>query len=323
VFGTALPQTTVSILIETSHAGERLDRFLNKEIADLSRSRIKALIETGCTVIDGKTIEDPNFRVKPGSLLSLTVPLPVQDRPLPQKIPLEICFEDEHLIVINKPAGMVVHPAAGNLESTLVNALLYHCGDSLSGIGGVKRPGIVHRIDKDTSGLIVAAKTEIAHHGMSEQFAAHTIERRYDAIAWGVPSPLSGTISGAIGRSPRNRKKMAIVSNGGKHAVTHYKVIKSYRMLASHISCTLETGRTHQIRVHMTSLGNSLIGDKMYGRGNKSSSSEPLSPEIKAFARQALHATVLGFNHPVTGENLHFEAPLPLDFVSLQRALEP
>ena len=317
-----MPESMVTVLVESDDSAQRLDRFLNNHLPDLSRTRIKSLIEAGCTSIEGKIIKDPNYRVKTGSNITLNVPAPVEARPEPQNIQLDIVHEDNHLVVLNKPAGLVVHPGAGNPDGTLVNALLAHCGNSLRGIGGVKRPGIVHRIDKDTSGLMVAAKTEIAHHGLSELFASHDIERRYDALTWGVPSPLSGTVTGAIGRSSRNRKKMSVVEFGGKHAATHYRVVSSFGMLASHVSCELETGRTHQIRVHMTSLGHSLIGDKLYGRATKRGAPKAIGSAVKNFNRQALHAATLGFIHPITEKSFRFEAPHPTDFELLIEELE-
>jgi 23S rRNA pseudouridine1911/1915/1917 synthase len=317
-----VPESMVTVLVASEDSAQRLDRFLNNHLSDLSRTRIKSLIEAGCTSIDGQIVKDPNYRVKTGSNIRLNVPAPVEARPEPQNIPLDIVHEDSHLIVLNKPAGLVVHPGAGNPDGTLVNALLAHCGDSLRGIGGVKRPGIVHRIDKDTSGLMVAAKTEVAHHGLSELFASHDIERRYDALTWGVPSPLSGIVTGAIGRSSRNRKKMSVVEFGGKHATTHYRVVSSFGMLASHVSCELETGRTHQIRVHMTSLGHSLIGDQLYGRATKRGAPEAIGSAVRNFNRQALHAATLGFIHPVTEKAFRFEAPHPTDFELLIEELE-
>ena len=313
-----MAEETVTLTVDVDRHGHRLDRTLADKIESLSRSRIKLLIGSGCVTIDGKTIEDPNFRVKQGMTLALRVPEPTPDRPEPQYIPLDIYYEDEHLIVLNKPAGLVVHPAVGNPDRTLVNALLAHCGDTLSGIGGVKRPGIVHRLDKDTSGLLIAAKSEAAHHGLALQFSAHTIERCYTALVWGVPSPLSGTIEGAIGRSSKNRKKMAVVSRGGKDAVTHYRVLEAFGMAASSVECRLETGRTHQIRVHMAYKGNSLIGDPLYGSGRRRGLDVTLAGAVKAFNRQALHAKVLGFVHPITNETLQFSAEEPQDYLDLQ-----
>lgn len=233
-------------------------------------------------------------------------------------------FEDAHLIVIDKPAGMVVHPAAGNADGTLVNALLNHCGPSLSGIGGVRRPGIVHRIDKDTSGLLVAAKTDAAHQGLMALFARHDIERVYTAVVWGHPSPRKGTITGNIGRSTANRQKMAVVSSGGKEAITHYCVIEPLAANTSLVQCQLETGRTHQIRVHMATQGHPLVGDPVYGRSRavgRRGLSDVQSNILKNFKRQALHAGTLGFVHPVTGKALHFESPLPEDMNRLVAAL--
>ena len=322
MFGVELSENQFHCKVDEEQHGTRLDRILTDVIPALSRSRVKALIEDGCASLDGQIIKDANHRVRAGNNLMLSLPLPKPDYPIPQKIPLDIQYEDNHLIVLNKPPGLVVHPGAGNPDGTLVNALLAHCGESLSGIGGVKRPGIVHRIDKDTSGLLVVAKTEQAHHGLSEQFAAHTIERRYDALVWGVPSPLSGTVESSIGRSTRNRKKMAIVAVGGKTAVTHYKVKRTFGHLISQLSCELETGRTHQIRVHMTSLGHSLLGDQVYGRDAKQGTPRNIVDAIKAFGRQALHAAVLGFEHPETHEQLRFEAPLPDDFNILTSQLD-
>ena len=251
------------------------------------------------------------------------MPEAVDAEPQPQDIPLDVVYEDKDIIVVNKPYGMVVHPAPGAADGTLVNALLYHCHD-LSGIGGVKRPGIVHRIDKDTSGLLVAAKNDNSHKLLCEQFAEHSIERTYSAFVFGVPNPLDGTIEGNIGRSPYDRKKMAIVAKGGKHAVTHYQTIEKFKNEAALIKCRLETGRTHQIRVHMTSAGHSLIGDKVYGKSRKmavKNAPEKAEIFINMFPRQALHAQSLGFVHPGTGERMFFEAPLPVDLQELLQAL--
>ncbi len=312
----------ISLVANADQHGLRLDRILADGVQTLSRSRIKVLIEAGSATVNGVTIEDPNFRVKHESQISLQIPSPTADTPVPQSIPLDIQYEDDHLIIINKPAGLVVHPAPGNPDKTLVNALLSHCGESLKGIGGVKRPGIVHRIDKDTSGLVVAAKTEAAHSGLASQFAVHSIERRYCALVWGMPSPDSGTINGPIGRSRSNRKKMAVIKSGGKEATTHYKILKVYGLTASLIECRLETGRTHQIRVHMAHKGNSIVGDSVYGRGIKRGVGSSIAQAIKAFDRQALHASVLGFVHPVTREPIRFEAKIPKDLESLLSAFK-
>ena len=268
---------------------------------------------------------DPAQRVQPGQHFWVVLPEPADAVPAAQVIPLAIRFEDEHLIVVDKPAGLVVHPAPGNPEGTLVNALLAHCGDSLAGIGGVRRPGIVHRLDKDTSGLLVVAKTELAHRALSRDFAGRRIERAYSAFVWGVPVPTTGEISGNIGRSPRNRKKMAVVPEGrGRSAVTRYRVERRYVDHAALIECRLLTGRTHQIRVHLSHAGHPLIGDPVYGTrsGRAAARLGPAGAAISAFPRQALHARLLGFTHPATGENLRFESPLPRDMAGLLKSLE-
>lgn len=313
-----------SVSVPGRAAGARLDKWLAEAIPELSRSRLKGLIETGAVTIAGKVARDPAYRLRSGQSVRLRLPAPVDAVPLPQGMNLDIAFEDEYLIVVNKPVGLVVHPAPGNLDRTLVNALLAHCGDSLAGIGGVRRPGIVHRIDKDTSGLLVAAKTGVAHAGLSSQFAAHSIERNYDALVWGVPQPASGQIVGAIGRSRHNRKKMAVLQRGGKAAETGYRTMKAFGNIAAHVRCRLKTGRTHQIRVHMASIGNPLIGDAVYGASRRRTL-RGLPPELaealSAFPRQALHAMTLGFVHPVTGEVMRFEAAPPEDFAALRAAL--
>jgi 23S rRNA pseudouridine1911/1915/1917 synthase len=292
---------------------ERLDRFLAGRLPDLSRSRISALIRDGNATIDGATATDPAHKVRPGAVIALLVPPAMEAVPQPQAIALSVIYEDESLIVINKPAGLVVHPAPGNPDRTLVNALLAHCGASLSGIGGVRRPGIVHRLDKDTSGLMVAAKTDAAHRGLVSQFSAHTIERAYRAVVWGVPSPAGGVVDRNIGRSPRNRKKMAVLESGGRPARTHYRVETVFGGgIASVIRCRLETGRTHQIRVHLASLGCPVIGDPVYGRG--ATKRRRAAPDLAArFPRQALHAYLLGFTHPLSQVTLKFEIELPYD----------
>jgi 23S rRNA pseudouridine1911/1915/1917 synthase len=258
------------------------------------------------------------MRVKPGQSFFVDVPVPVADHPLPQAMALTIVFEDEHLIIIDKPAGLVVHPAPGNPDRTLVNALLAHCGDSLAGIGGVKRPGIVHRLDKDTSGLMVVAKTELAHQKLSQAFAAHNLTRAYLALVRGVPSPREGTIATRIGRSKTNRKKMAVVARGGKEAITRYRVLRSFGLAASLLECRLATGRTHQIRVHLAAKHHPLIGDQVYGRAAGAS----LPREARDFPRQALHAQVIGFDHPATGQPVVFSSDLPRDIVDLVKILE-
>jgi len=300
-------------------AGERLDRMLALRLGEGSRSQAKRLILAGHILRDGATITDPSARVKSGQVFTIAIPEPEPDHPEPQAIPLDIRFEDEHLLVLDKPAGMVVHPAPGNLDRTLVNALLAHCGESLAGIGGVRRPGIVHRLDKDTSGLMVVAKTDLAHQGLSADFAVHALLRAYRAFVWGVPTPKSGEIHGNIGRDPANRKKMTVVPRGGKEAITGYEVLKSFGIHAALVECRLRTGRTHQIRVHMSNNGYPLIGDPCYG--GRSGRRRRLSLPI-AFERQALHSHRLGFKHPSSGDWLEFVSDLPSDMEELQAILE-
>jgi 23S rRNA pseudouridine1911/1915/1917 synthase len=297
----------------------RLDRALAAAIPTLSRERLKALIGSGAVIgPKGAAVRDPAVKAIPGALYEVSVPEPKPAHNEAQDIALEIVHEDDHLLVVDKPAGMVVHPAAGNFDGTLVNALLHHCAGRLSGIGGVARPGIVHRIDKDTSGLLVVAKTDVAHEGLAAQFARHSIDRRYLAVVAGIPMPPSGTVDAPLARSSANRKKMAIVEPGrGKRAVTHYRIIRPLRDAAM-VECRLETGRTHQVRVHMASIGHALLGDPVYGRAR------PAHREILKrldFHRQALHAARLGFIHPVSKENLSFESPLPSDIQELFGAL--
>jgi 23S rRNA pseudouridine1911/1915/1917 synthase len=295
-------------------AGLRLDKAL-AEASGLSRERVKALIGEGRVTIGGKPVLQASAK-SPGGAFAIDMPAPLDAQASPQEIPLVVVYEDEHLIVVDKPAGMVVHPAAGNPDGTLVNALLHHCSGNLSGIGGVARPGIVHRIDKDTSGLLVVAKSDAAHEGLSKQFADHSLERAYLAVCNGHPQPPQGTISGRIGRSDANRKKMAVLpkeSSRGKHAVTHYALQKKMDG-CSLIECRLETGRTHQVRVHLASIGHSLLGDPLYGRAN--ASVRPVLQRL-GFKRQALHAAVLGFVHPVTSDRLRFTSDLPPDMKEL------
>ncbi len=299
--------------------GWRLDRALAAAVPTLSRERLKALISSGAVLgPEGRAVRDPAVKAVPGGSYQVTVPAPATAHNEPQDIALEIVFEDDHLLVVEKPAGLVVHPAAGNLDGTLVNALLHHCAGRLSGIGGVARPGIVHRIDKDTSGLMVVAKTDVAHEGLAAQFAKHSILRRYEAIVAGRPNPPSGKVDAPLARSSANRQKMAIVEEGrGKRAVTHYRMLTPLNGAAM-VECRLETGRTHQVRVHMTSLGHPLLGDPVYGRP-KSVHRELLNQ--LDFKRQALHAASLGFIHPVTRQPLSFESALPSDMQELFRAL--
>ena len=297
--------------------GQRLDVILARALVHLSRTRLKALITAGHVRIAGATITEPSHRVKQGAEIALEVPVSTVATPVAEAIPLEVLYEDDALIVINKPAGLVVHPAPGNPDGTLVNALLAHCGDSLSGIGGVRRPGIVHRLDKDTSGIMVAAKNDAAHARLSAQFAAHTIEREYRALVAGVPATARGRIEGAIGRNPQNRKKMAVVARGGKAAATHYRVEEIFAGAASLVACKLETGRTHQIRVHMAHIGHPIVGDALYGRGRSWKKFRHHGDVLRAFPRQALHAAVLGLRHPVTGKDLNFQQDLPYDMTIL------
>ena len=295
--------------------GGRLDKGL-AEATGLSRARVQALIASGAVAVDGKVATQPSAKVAADAPFAIDVPPTADSEARPQDIPLDVVFEDEHLIVVDKPAGLVVHPAAGNLDGTLVNALLHHCAGQLSGIGGVARPGIVHRIDKDTSGLLVVAKSDAAHEGLARQFADHSIERAYLAVCNGHPTPAEGTISARVGRSDANRKKMAVLpkeSSRGKHAVTRYKTLRKMPH-CSLVECRLETGRTHQVRVHLASIGHPLVGDPVYGRAN--SALRPVLQKL-GFRRQALHAAVLGFIHPVTGHSLSFSSDLPPDMAEL------
>ena len=321
---TAAPGTT-TIRASAGDAGQRLDRVLALHLPELSRTRLKYLIESGNVTENGVTLRDPSLRVRYDQNFVVILPQIEDAAPLAQPIALEIQFEDAHLIVIGKPAGMVVHPAPGNPDGTLVNALLAHCGASLSGIGGVRRPGIVHRLDKDTSGLMVVAKTEPAHHALSRDFAARRIDRAYTAFVWGVPSVLAGEIAGNIGRSRVNRKKMAVVAKEkGKPAITRYRVERAFKIYATQLECRLATGRTHQIRVHFAHIGHPLIGDPVYGTraGRSVARTGPSGAQIAAFPRQALHARLLGFTHPVDKRLMQFESPLPVDLRELIRSLE-
>lgn len=315
----------LDVLASPEAAGQRADRFLADAIGDMSRSRVKALITEGAVTRDGTPLRDPSEQVRPGARYSLQPPTPVAARPAPQAIPFPILFEDRHILVLDKPAGLVVHPAPGNQDGTLVNALLAHCGDLLPGIGGEKRPGIVHRLDKDTSGVMVVAKTEQALAALSAIFAARDLDRRYLALAWGCPSPVAGDIEGAIGRDPNERKRMALVSHGGKPALTHYKTRRAWMPNASLLECKLATGRTHQIRVHLASIGHPIVGDPVYLR-RIPAAARTLQPAIRAalldFPRQALHAATLAFAHPATGKTLQFETPAPPDMLALLDLLE-
>ncbi|UZK66516.1 RluA family pseudouridine synthase [Sphingomonas sp. M1-B02] len=304
----------VEARIAGSADGWRLDRALADALPEMSRERLKALIGAGQISGTGGPVRDASKKVAAGSLFIVEIPDPTPLHNEAQDIALNVVFEDEHLIVIDKPAGLVVHPAAGNLDGTLVNALLHHCAGSLSGIGGVARPGIVHRIDKDTSGLMVAAKTDAAHLGLAAQFKEHSIDRRYKAIAAWRTQTEGGTVNAPLGRSPTNRKKMAIAREGsGKHAVTHWRKLRQLRD-ATFIECRLETGRTHQVRVHMSSIGHPLLGDPVYG-SVKQAQRELLA--TLGFRRQALHAAHLGFIHPVKSNALAFDSEMPADMQEL------
>jgi 23S rRNA pseudouridine1911/1915/1917 synthase len=319
---------------ESAH-GERIDAWAAREWPDLSRSRIQGLIGQGRMTLDGAPVKAASEKVRTGTYV-LTLPPPEPAAPLPETIALNIAYEDEHLVVVNKAAGMAMHPAPGSMRATMVNALLAHCAGALSGIGGVARPGIVHRIDKDTTGLVVVAKNDAAHASLAKQFAAHTIERVYFAVTRGAPSPRSGVVETRLARSTEDRRKQAVVRNpeseAGKHAVTHYWTIEAFgqaegasagHAAAAFVECRLETGRTHQIRAHLGHIGAPLVGDPLYGkfRGLKLAGSGEAVEAAKAaardFPRQALHAAVLGFVHPVTGQTLRFEAPLPEDMAAL------
>ncbi len=323
--------TIEAIKIAAEEEGQRLDRVLTARIPALSRSRLKALILDGRVAIAARTIRDPASHVKSGDTVTVTLPAPEQAKPAGEAIPLNVVYEDDALIVIDKPKGLVVHPAAGHAKGTLVNALIAHCGDSLSGIGGVKRPGIVHRLDKDTTGLMVVAKTDAAHRDLSDQFANKTesgIERGYLALVWGAPTQPKGIIDAPLDRHPHSRDKRA-VREGGREAVTHWQVLERFarpdgKPVASLLACTLETGRTHQIRVHLAHIGHPILGDATYGTGFKTKASL-LSLDARAalegLGRQALHAYLLGIKHPQTGKSLRFQSELPGDLRRLRDAL--
>ena len=310
-------------------AGVRADRFLTDAIEGLSRSRVKALIEAGHATRDGVAVAGPAEAVRAGARYALVLPPPEPATPQPQAIPLDILFEDRHLIVLNKPAGLVVHPAPGHRDGTLVNAVLAHAAEDLSGIGGEARPGIVHRLDKETSGVMVVAKSQAAHTALSEAFATRDLDREYLALVWGLPAPSSGDVEAAIGRHATDRKLMAVVSSQGerqgKHALTHYRTERGFGAGAALLRCRLATGRTHQIRVHLAHIGHPLLGDPVYLRRIPAASRAlPVTARdaALAFPRQALHAATLGFRHPITGAALRFAAPLPPDMAALLAALE-
>ncbi len=331
------PESSESDAIHLSVADgqtDRLDKWITLHVPLLTRTRAQTLIRDGHVRIGSAVVWDASRHVKAGEQISVLVPPSEDAEPAGEVIPLKVVFEDAHLIVVDKPPGLVVHPSAGHETGTLVNALIAHCGASLSGIGGVKRPGIVHRLDKDTSGLLVVAKTDAAHQGLSEQFASHgadgRLQRTYQAIAWGVPLRRSGRIDAPLARSTHNRTKISVTGEGkGRHAVTHYVVTQVFdgrtaRGIAALLELNLETGRTHQIRVHLASLGHPVMGDATYGAGFKASAallSDEARAALLALNRQALHAAVLGFEHPVTGKCHRFESPLPADMARLQAAL--
>jgi len=317
---------------DASHAGIRLDRFLSMRLPELGRTRVQSLIKDGHVSSGRATIVDVKYRVKPGDRFALSLPHAAPPEPSGEAIPLNVVYEDDTLIVIDKPAGLVVHPGAGHGSGTLVNALIAHCGASLSGIGGVARPGIVHRLDKDTSGLMVVAKTDQAHRALAAQFADHgrtgELERGYLALVWGAPARPHGSIDANVGRHPASRTKMAVLPGKGREAVTHWRVVETFghkaAPIASLIECTLETGRTHQVRVHLAHIGHPLIGDPLYGQGFKSKLRmlpEPLRGKL-ALDRQALHAARLAFAHPVTGTLLKFNSPLPADLAEIVEAFK-
>jgi 23S rRNA pseudouridine1911/1915/1917 synthase len=328
----------MSFAVEAGHTGLRLDRFLFDRLAEagelMSRTRLKTLIETGFVAVDGAVTADPAAKTRESQHVRLTAPAAAAAEPAAENIPLSVIYEDEHLIVVDKPAGLVVHPAASHETGTLVNALIAHCGDSLSGIGGVKRPGIVHRLDKGTSGLLVMAKNDPTHLGLAQLFADHGrtlgLVREYRALVWGAPDRTAGLVDAPIGRHPQARDKQAVVRRGGREAITHWRIERVFKdaaggALASLLACRLETGRTHQIRVHMASIGCPILGDPLYAAGFKTKAARLQANARAALAamdRQALHAAVLGFPHPITGEELLFQTPAPEDMARLIRALE-
>lgn len=320
----------LSFEVGESAVGLRADKYLTMVCEDLSRSRLQSLIQNGDVSINGGVLANSSKKLELNDLLTVRVPPPVPCQPEPEDIPLEIIFEDENLLVVNKAAGMVVHPGAGNWTGTLVNALLHHCGESLSGIGGVVRPGIVHRLDKDTSGLMMVAKNDYAHQYLSAQLSDRSLSRVYHALVLGVPVPIKGVVDRPIGRHRHNRLKMSVMSNAPREAVTHYRVLKDYRGAAALVECSLETGRTHQIRVHLEALGHCLVGDPLYGaqpnqlasRFKNARYDTDVIDKILDFSRQFLHAKAIEFIHPETEEEMFFECELPEDMASILDALE-
>ena len=309
----------IKFLVSNKEQGLRVDKAFSLYDDTLSRSYIKKLILNGSLYLNNQIFLDPSYKLIKGNLVRIVLPELIDDKPKAENIALDILHEDDFLLVINKQAGLVVHPAPGNYEGTLVNALLYHCKGSLSGIGGVKRPGIVHRLDKDTSGIMLVAKNDEAHRYLSKGISTKKIERKYKAIVWGEPKQKVGIINANIARHSQDRKKMAVVNNIGRVAITEYKVINSYGF-ASLIECSLQTGRTHQIRVHLANMGFPIIGDQLYGKGKTISSKMP--DTLKFFSRQALHSYSISFIHPFTKEELNFESKLPKDIESLKKSIE-
>lgn len=316
-----------NLIVIDGQEGLRLDKFIADSSLALSRTRVQQLIETGMIHLIPARPVSAAMKIKRGDQVVVTIPPAIAADPIAQEIPLNIVYEDEHLLVLNKPVGLVVHPAPGHADSTLVNALLAHCGDSLSGIGGVKRPGIVHRLDKDTSGLMVVAKTDQAHHALTEQFADRSLSRTYQALVWGIPSPTTGTVQTLIGRDPNNRQKMAVVTHNGREAITHYKTVSTFqmsnemRLSISLVECTLATGRTHQIRVHMRHIGCPIIGDPLYSHLPKGI--KKICPEVLEFvSRQLLHAIFIKFLHPYSKELLSFSVPLARDMIYFLKNVE-
>lgn len=317
----------ITVKVSDEQEGLRLDKVLAAGAGGLSRARLQALIAAGHVSAKGAAVTDSSRKARAGEIFDIAVPPPEDATPAAQDIPLDIAYEDSDLIVINKPPDLVVHPAAGNHDGTLVNALLAHCGDALSGIGGVKRPGIVHRLDKETSGLMVVAKNDTAHHGLSEQLSTRALTRVYQAIVWGVPSPAQGRIETQIGRHKTNRKKMAVLDGGGKDAVTDYRIVETFGSWASLVECRLKTGRTHQIRVHMSHLGYPLVGDPLYGKTapvrfmKQAKVPDAAAAQLMGFARQALHAAQLEFIHPISENRISLQADLPEDMQKLLQSL--
>ena len=314
----------IRIIATDAHAGERVDRFLADSLGTLSRTRVKTLIDEGRLIADRRPVTQPAEPVRAGATYVLDLPPPVDATPQPQSIPLAILYEDTDLIVLDKPAGLVVHPAPGNPDGTLVNALLAHCESGFTGIGAERRPGIVHRLDKDTSGVMVVAKTQLANDALTTAFANRDLDRAYQALVWGLPQPLAGEIEGAIGRDKRERKRMAVVAHGGKYALTRYRTMQAWQTSMALLECRLATGRTHQIRVHFADRGHPIVGDPLYLR-RVPAAAKGVIPSLRSrlldFPRQALHAASLGFGHPRTGQPMHFEAALPADMQALLHAI--